>query len=60
MVQEEFLFSWQGNGYLMILTLKVSDRMVDIKEFIQGIIISVVSFHALHYDLDDSQKHIFL
>ena len=44
----------------MILTLKVSDRMVDIKEFIQGIIISVVSFHALHYDLDDSQKHIFL
>ena len=34
--------------------------MVVIKEFVQGIIISVISVHALHYGLDDSQKHIFL
>ena len=37
--------------------VKVNDRMIVIKEFIQVIIISVISVHALHYGLDDSQKH---
>ena len=60
MVQEEFVFSWQKNGYLKLLTLKVNDRMIAIKEFIQCIIIAVVSVHAMRYDLDDSQEHIFL
>ena len=57
MVEEELVFSWQRNGYLKLLTLKVNDRMVVIKEFIQCIIVSV---HAVHYGLDNSQKHIFL
>ena len=60
MVYEDLVFSWQRNGYLKLLTVKVNDRMVVIKEFVQGIIISVISVHALHYGLDDSQKHIFL
>ena len=58
MVYEDLVFSWQRNGYLKLLTVKVNDRMVVIKEFVQGIIISVISVHALHYGLDDSQKHI--
>ena len=34
--------------------------MIAIKELIQCIIIAVVSVHAMRYDLDDSQEHIFL
>ena len=52
--------SWQRNGYLKLLTVKLNDRMVVIKEFVQGIIISMISVHALYYGLDDNQKHTFL
>ena len=54
------VFSWQRNGYLKLLTVNINDTMVVIKKFIQGIIISVISVHAPHYGLGDSQKHIFL
>ena len=57
MVEEELVFSWQRNGYLKLLTLKVNDRMVVIEEFIQCITVSV---QAVHYGLDNSQKRIFL
>ena len=57
MVEEELVFSWQRNGYLKLLTLKVNDRMVVIEEFIQCITVSV---QAVHYGLDNSQKRIYL
>ena len=60
MVWVELVFSWQRNGYLKLLTVNINDTMVVIKKFIQGIIISVISVHAPHYGLGDSQKHIFL
>ena len=56
MVEEELVFSWQRNGYLKLLTLKVNDRMVIIKEFIQCIIVSV---HAVHYGLEIARNIYF-